>query len=198
MLMVTTTVRMLDWILGDTANLWPAVSLYSKFVVGATGLEHWLVNSTAASHEAQASSVLAVEELLDARWQLNSSSASIGVVRHDSTVTARGFCNLATVTGFFLKRADDGTFWHVTNWHDVTDVELSLLTAVDELTGADALWADHGFGDLTVLIRVLELDLGERGAATWIMNDVLDETLDEALSFGKVERAKLGGALAAL
>jgi len=68
---------------------------------------------------------------------------------------------------------------------------------VDELAGADALWADHGFGDLTVLIRVLELDLGERGAATWIMNDVLDETLDEALSLGKVERAELGGALAA-
>jgi len=69
---------------------------------------------------------------------------------------------------------------------------------MDELAGADALWADHGLGDLTVLIRVLELDLGERGAATWIMNDVLDEALDEALSFGKVERAKLGGALAAL
>jgi len=88
MLMVTTTVRMLDWILGDTANLWPAVSLHSKFVVGATGLEHWLVNSTAAGYETQTSSVLAVEELFDARWQLDSSSASIGVVRHDSTVTA--------------------------------------------------------------------------------------------------------------
>merc|ERR1712036_211723 len=57
MLMVTTTVGMLDWILGDTTHLWPAVSLHAELVVGAAGLEHWLVDSSAAGDEAQRGTV---------------------------------------------------------------------------------------------------------------------------------------------
>jgi len=197
MLMVTTTVRMLDWILGDTTNLWPAVTLHAELVVGSAGLEHWLVNSTTASDQTEASAVLAVEKLLDTRRKLDSSSASIGVVSYNSAVSAGGLGNPATVTGFFFETAHDGTFWHVANWHDVTNIQLSLLTAVDKLTGAYAFRADHSFGDFTVLVGVLELDLGERRSTARVVHDVLDETLDEALSLGKVERTQLGSALSA-
>jgi hypothetical protein len=198
MLMVTTTVGMLDGVLGDTTNLGPAVALHAELVVGAAGLEHGLVDSSTASNEAEARSVLAVEELLDAGWELHSGSAGVGVVRDDGAVTAGGLCDLAAVASLLLERADDGTFWHVADRHDVTDVELRLLAAVDELAGADALWRDHGLGDLSVLVRVLELNLGDWRAAARVVADVLDETLDEALSLGKVERAELGGALSSL
>jgi len=198
MLMVTTTVGMLDRVLGDTTNLGPAVALHAELVVGSASLEHRLVDSSTAGDETEARSVLAVVKLLDAGWQLHSSAAGVGVVRDDGAVTAGSLCDLAAVTSLLLERADDGTFWHVTDRHDVTDVELGLLTAVDELAGADALWRDHGLGDLAVLVRVLELDLGDWRATARVVADVLDETLDEALSLGKVERAKLGGALAAL
>jgi len=197
MLMVTTTVRMLDRVLRDTTHLWPAVALHAELVVSAAGLEHGLVDTSAASDEAEARSVLAVEKLFDAGWELHSGSAGVGVVRDDGAVTAGGLGDLAAVTGLLLERADDGTFWHVADRHDVTDVELRLLAAVDELAGADALWRDHGLGDLSVLVRVLELNLGDWRAAARVVADVLDETLDEALSLGKVERAELGGALAA-
>merc|ERR1719219_3078667 len=65
--MVTTTVGMLDWILGDTSHLGPAVSLHAEFVVGATGLEHRLVDSSAVGDEAQRGAVSARVQFLDAR-----------------------------------------------------------------------------------------------------------------------------------
>merc|ERR1719219_2445539 len=64
--MVTTTVGMLDWILGDTSHLGPAVSLHAELVVGTAGLQHWLVNSSTASDEAKRSTVSAGVQLLDA------------------------------------------------------------------------------------------------------------------------------------
>jgi len=198
MLMVTTTVGMLDWILGDTSNLWPAVSLHAELVVGSAGLEHWLVDSSATGDEAEHGSVSAAVELLDAGWQLHSGLAGIGVVGDNGAVSAGSLGDLASVTGFLLERADDGTLWHLSDWHDVTDVKLSLLTGVDELAGANTLRAHHGLGDLSVLVWVLELNLGDWSTPAWVVYDVLDETLDEALSLGVVERSELGGSLSAL
>jgi len=198
MLMVTTTVGMLDGILGDTSNLGPAVSLDAVLVVGSAGLEHGLVDSSAASDEAEGRSVLAAEELLYARWELYSSSAGVGVVGDDGAVASRRLCDLAAVASLLLERAHNGTFRHGSDGQYVANVELRLLSAVDELSGAHALGADHGLGDPSVLVRILELNFSERGASAGVMYDVLDETLDKALSLGKVERAQLGGTLSAL
>lgn len=49
-LVVTTTVRMFNGVHGHTTYLWPAVPLHLVLVVGATGLEDRLVNTTAAGH----------------------------------------------------------------------------------------------------------------------------------------------------
>ena len=46
MLMVTTTVGMLNGVHGNTSNLGPAVTLHFVFVVCPTGLQHGLVNTT--------------------------------------------------------------------------------------------------------------------------------------------------------
>jgi len=196
--MVTTTVGMLDWILGDTANLWPAITLHSKFVVGATGLQHWLVNSSTAGYQAQRCSVATGVELFDSRWKLHSSSAGIRVVRDNSAVATGSLGDPTAIAGLLLERAHDGAFWHLADWHDVTDAELGLLTAVHELAGAEAFRADHGLRDFSVFVWVLELDLGEWCATAWIVHDILHETLDEALSLGVVERTELGGALSSL
>jgi len=198
MLMVTTTVWMLDWILGDTSNLWPAVSLHAELVVGSAGLEHWLVDSSTAGDETEHGTVSAAVELLDAGWQLDSGLASVGVVGYNGAVATGSLGNPASVTGFLLERADDGTLWHLSDWHDVTDVELSLLTGVDELAGADTLWADHGLSNLSVLVWVLELNLGEWGTPAWIVDDILDETLHKTVSLGIIEAPQLGSALSAL
>jgi len=136
MLMVTTTVWMLDWILGDTSNLWPAITLHSKLVVGTASFQHWLVDSSAAGDQTQRGTVSAGVQLLDAGWELDSGSAGVWVVGHDGAVAAGGLGDLAAVTGLLLQGAHDRTFWHLADWHDVTDAELGLLTAVHKLAGA--------------------------------------------------------------
>jgi hypothetical protein len=45
------------------------------------------------------------------------------------------------------------------------------------------------------LVRVLELNLGKRGAPARVVDDVLHDTLDVALALGEVELTVLGSAL---
>jgi len=197
-LMVTTTVRVLHGVLGDTSHLWPAVSLDSEFVVGSAGFQHRFVNSSTTGDQTEHSPISARVQLFDSRGKLHSRLSSIRVVGDDCAVTSTGLGNLATIARFLLERAHDRTFRHLPDWHDVSDVELGLLAGVDELAGADAFGCDHGFGDFSVLVWVLELDFGKRSTPTWIVNNILHQTLDEALSLGIVKRSKLGGTLSAL
>merc|ERR1719216_756188 len=70
MLMVTTTMGMLDGVHGHTSDLGPAVPLDSVLVVSTASLEHGLVASTATSDDADDGPVLGGVELLEAgrRW----------------------------------------------------------------------------------------------------------------------------------
>ena len=45
MLLVTTTMRMLDWVHGDSSNDWPVLSLSLHLVPNSVGLEEWLIGS---------------------------------------------------------------------------------------------------------------------------------------------------------
>merc|ERR1719220_1412454 len=75
MLMVTTTVGILDGVHGHTSDLGPAVSLDSVLVVSSAGLEHGLVATTATSDDADDGPVLGGVELLDAGGQLDPGAA---------------------------------------------------------------------------------------------------------------------------
>jgi len=197
MLMVTTTVRMLDWILGYTSHLWPAVSLDAEFVVGSAGLEHWLVDSSSASDEAKHCSVSAAVKLFDTRWEFYSSFAGVSIVGNDGAVSTGGLGNPASVTRLLFERAHDGTLWHLSNWHDVTDVELSLFTGVDELSSANAFRTYHSLSNFSVLVWILKLNLCKWSAPAWIVYDILDQTLDKALSLSIIEAPQFCGALSA-
>jgi len=197
MLMVTTTVGMLDWILGNTSHLWPAVSLHSELVVSATGLEHWLVDSSATGDKAEHGSVSAAVKLFDTRWKFYSGFASVGVVGDNGAVSTGSLGDFASVTGLLFERAHNGTLWHLSNWHDVTDVQLGLFTGMNKLAGANAFWTYHSFSDFSVLVWVLELDFSDWSTPAWVMYDVLDETFDESLSLCVIETPQFCGALSA-
>jgi len=197
MLVVSSSVWMLDWIFGDTSNLWPAVSLDSEFVVGSSGFEHWFINSSTTGDESKHSSVSAGVELFDTGWEFHSGFAGVGVVGDNGAVTTGSFSDLTSITRFFFQLADDGTFWHLSDWHDVTNAEGGFFTGVDELSGANTFWADHGFGDFSVLVWIFKLNFGEWSTPAWVVNDVLYETLDETLSLGIIERSEFGSAFSA-
>jgi len=194
--MVTTTEGMLDGVHGDTTDLWPAVTFDLVLVVGATGLQQGLVDTSTAGNDANGATAARVKDLLGARGKLDTGLASVGVVRDDDARVAGGLGDLAAVADLHLDGTAGGTFGHLADWENVTDVEGGLVTTVDRLAGAGTFGGDKGLGVLTVLVAVLEVNLHEGGTTAGVVDDVLDDALDEAMSLGEVESAVLGGTLA--
>ena len=54
----------------------------------------------------------------------------------------------------------------------------TFSTRIDELTGVHALDSDEILSVLLVFVLVSENDFGKRCATTWIVHDVLDDSLD--------------------
>lgn len=94
-------------------------------------------------------------------------------------------------------RRDIKTSSH-TDGHHVADGEVSLLSAVDELAGVHALGSDEQLLADLVAVGIAEVDDGERSATAGIVDDVPDDALDVAITFGVVDGSELGSALPAL
>ena len=85
MLMVTTTMRMLDWVHCDTSNSWPVLSLSSGLEPGVGSLEEWLVSSLTTSDDTNHGSAGTNDGLSGTGWKSDSSlSTIIGVTNDDS------------------------------------------------------------------------------------------------------------------
>ena len=197
-LMVSTTVRMLDGVHGHTAYLRPAVALGLVLVVGASGLQHGLVDPATAGDDADHGAIRRRNHLLRARRQLDARTLRVGVVADDGGVVAAGARQLAAVARLLLEVGDDGALGHGADGHDVTDGQVRLLAAVDELAGVHALAGDHQLLTDLVSVRIPEVDDGERRAATRVVDDVADDALDVAVAFAVVDGAEPRGALPVL
>ena len=83
-LMVTTTVWMLDWVHGNTSDSWPVVSLSLLLIPRSVGLQQWLLGSLAASDNADHSSAAADDGLSGTRWESDSGLSSVIGVTDDN------------------------------------------------------------------------------------------------------------------
>ena len=83
MLMVTTTVRMLDWVHGDTSHSWPVVSLSLLLIPSSVSLQQWLLSSLASSANANHGSAATDDGLSGSRWKSDSGLLSIIGVTND-------------------------------------------------------------------------------------------------------------------
>jgi hypothetical protein len=70
-LVVTTTMRMLNWVHSHTTNLRPAVALHTELVVSISGLKEWLLSSATASNLTNHGTAVAWDDFLSTRWELN-------------------------------------------------------------------------------------------------------------------------------
>ena len=85
MLMVTTTMRMLDWVHCDTSNSWPVLSLSSGLEPGVGSLEEWLVSSLSTSDDSNHGSAVTHDGLSGSGRKSDSGLSSvIGVTNDDS------------------------------------------------------------------------------------------------------------------
>ena len=123
MLMVTTTMRMLDGVHGNTSNSGPVSLLGVRSVVGAVGSEEGLVSSLAAGDDADHSSAAAHNGLTDTGWKSNTGLSSVLGVTDDNGGGAGGTGEATAVTKLGLNVGDDGTLGHLVNGDNVADSE---------------------------------------------------------------------------
>lgn len=86
---------------------------------------------------------------------------------NDGGIVARGAGEGTTVADFLLNIADDSTFRALGNGEDIADGKGSLLAAVDEGTGVEALGGDESLLAEFVAVGVTENDAG-KGSTTGI------------------------------
>jgi len=196
MLVVTTTMGMLDWIHGHTTNLRPAVPLHTELVIGITSLEERLLSSATTSNLSNHSTASTWNNFLSTRWELDPGGAVIGVVTDDNRVIPRRPSEHTPIPSVMLHVADDRSLGDGPQREDVADHEVGLAAAVDKLAGVHALGGDEELLLVLVPERVAEGDACERGAAAGVVDDVGDHALEVPVALAEVQAAEASRALA--
>jgi hypothetical protein len=123
---------------------------------------------------------------------------SIRVVADDGAVVTRSTSDTSTVTRSLFNVGDIGTFGHLAYRKNVTDLKVSLLTAENELAGIETFDGNKVFLDFGELVRMTESDTGKGGTTSRIVDDLLDNTLNVAMTFTVVIDTEGGGTLTVL
>ena len=195
MLMITTTVGMLDGIHSNTTNLGPAVALYAELMVTAASLKHRLFGTTPTRDLADGSTAIAADNLFASRGQLDTGDVSIGVVGNNDGVVTRASSHGATVTSLLLNIADDGTFRHLTDRLDVTDGQCSTLSAVNILTSVGTLGGNEELLVFLVANGVSEFHLGKGSTTARVVKNLGHDTADVSVAFSCIQSAELSSSL---
>jgi len=192
--MVTTTVRMVDGVHGNTTSLGPAVALDGELMLCARGLEERLVCTATTSNNADHATGTAGDNLLGTGRELDAGLALVVVVADNGDVVAGGTAERTTVANLLLHVRDDCTLGDGRKRKDVADGQSGVLSGVDELAGVHALVGDEGLGVQLVAVGVTELDASERSTTTGIVDDLLHDTPEVSMALGEVEGSELSSA----
>lgn len=182
-LMVTTTMGMLDWVHGNTSNDGPVLALCLSLVSLVSGLEHGLVGTLTTSTDSNHSTASAGHGSSGSGGEHNTGLLSILTVALDDGGASGSASDLSSVSDLGLQVADDSSLGHGADGEDISNSELGLASSVDVLTGVHALNSDEVFGSALVSVGVTELDAGERCTTAGVVNDLLDNTLDVATRY---------------
>lgn len=180
-LMVTTTVRMLNGVHSNTANH-SFLSLRLTHVMDLSSLTDGLFVTSTSGDDSDHGSGVTLDGSLDTGRHLDSGLEPIFGVTDDEGVGSGSSGELTVVTGVLLNVADDGSFGDTVDGKHVSDGELGLDSAVDVLTGVHTLSSEEELGVHAVFMGVSELDLGQRSSSTGVMDDLSDNTLDVSTS----------------
>jgi len=102
MLMVTTSVRMVDGVHGNTTSLWPGVTLDSELMLSTRCLHQWFVGTSTTCNNTDHTTGIACNDLLGTGWELDTGLALIWVVADDGDVVSGGTSQRTTVSNLAL------------------------------------------------------------------------------------------------
>mmetsp|Transcript_26543 Transcript_26543/g.36281 ORF Transcript_26543/g.36281 Transcript_26543/m.36281 type:complete len:268 (+) Transcript_26543:40-843(+) len=194
-LVVTSSVRVLNRVHRRTADLRPGVALHPVLVEVVASLQHRLVHASTTRDKADNRAARGGDRLAGARRQADAGLLAIVRVAHDHARRARGASIASAVGGLLLTHGDHGTLGHLVEGHHVANRELRLGTAVHELAGVQTLNRHPLLLPQLVAVGIMEDDLAHRRTAARVMDDVLHQALDVALALRIVNRPQLHGAL---
>jgi len=192
MLMVTTTMRMLDRIHANTLHPRPAVSLGLGSMVSAASLQNGLLNTTTTGDDANHGTGDGRNRFFLAGWHLDLSEV-VGVANNGAEL-ARSAGKRATVTGLLLDAANDGTLRHCADGEHVADRQSSLPSSVNKLASVHALSSDKEFLVLFIFVGIAEDNSGQGSTTARIMDNFTNNTANIASALGIVEGSQLCGA----
>ncbi len=187
MLVVTTSVRMVDGVHSDTTYSWESLSESLELVEKGSGLHDWLLVSSSTSNDSNGSSAETGNGFSGSWWKSDSGSAAIIWMSNNGCVSswASGVSSLVSNGG--LNVADGCTFWDSVDWKDVTGWDGGLSSAEQVLSWVCSFSSEEIFGVVLVFIWVSEIDFKEGTSSSWVVKDSSDDSLDVSLSFDKIK-----------
>lgn len=108
--------------------------------------KHGFVGSSTTSNNTNHTTGTALDDLLGARWELDTGLAILRVVSNDGDIVSRGSAQCTTISWLLLNVRDDSSFGDGREGEDISDGQGSVLSGVDELTSVHALIGDEEFG----------------------------------------------------
>merc|ERR1719483_482640 len=198
MLVITSSMGMLNRVHGNTTSLGPTVPLGLVFVVGTASLQHGLVNTTASGYNTNHGSVGGGDNFFVARGQLDPGPLGVSIVSDDCGIISTGPGKLATVTGLLLKVADNGSLRHLANRHHIANGDVSLLATVDKLSSVHAFSSNKELLLCFVSVWITEVSNSKGSTTARVMNNVFDDSLNVTVSLREVHSSQCRLALPVL
>ena len=144
MLVITTTMRMVNRVHSHTTSTGPAVAFGLVFVECTASLEQRFVCASSSSNNADGSTGATRDGLLCARRKLDTSFVVVWGMTDDGGIVSGRAGECTAVTRTLLDVADNGTFRELGDREGVSNCECSLLAAVNKGAGVEALRCDKG------------------------------------------------------
>ena len=123
MLLVTTTMGMVDGVHSDTSNTGPSVSLGLVLPERSTSLQEGLVGSLATSDDTNHGSAVTLDSLSDTGWESYSSLLHVLGVTDNNGGGTGGSGEGGSISVLGLNIANNSAFGHHVNWHDIANSE---------------------------------------------------------------------------
>jgi len=193
MLMITTTVRMVDGVHSHTTSTGPVVSLSLILMERPSSFKQRLINASPPSNNPNRRPRIPRHRLLRTARQPNPRLIIVRRMPNNRRIIPRRAGQGPAVAYLFLDVADDGSFRALRDGDDVADCEGGFFAAVDEGAGVQAFGCDEGFFTEFVPVGVAEDYAGEGCAATGVVDDLFDDSADVAVALCEVEVTQTGG-----
>jgi len=190
-LMVTTTVGMLDGVHGDTSHSGPVLLLGLVFVVRVVGSQERLVASLSAGNDADHGSAASEDGFTNAGGESDSGLLAIFGVTDDDAGSTGGTGEGASVSELGLAGRNDGSLRHAVEGHDIANLQRSFFARIHKHAGVHTFDGDEILSAVLVSVCVSENNLSEGRSSAGIVNNVPDDTLSVSLSLHEVEGSEL-------